>query len=57
MRSFITCTTLLSNIISVLKARSIKRTGHVGRMGDTGNIYKFLVGKPDGKTSVGSPRC
>jgi hypothetical protein len=26
-------------------------------MGETRNVYKILVGKPEGKTPLGRPRC
>jgi hypothetical protein len=31
--------------------------GHVARMGAKRNTYKILVGKPEGKRPLGSPRC
>jgi len=30
--------------------------GHVARMGERRGVYRVLVGKPDGKTPLGSPR-
>ena len=30
--------------------------GHVARMGERRDVYKVLVGKPDGKRSFGRPR-
>jgi hypothetical protein len=30
--------------------------GHVARMGETRNVYKILVGKPEGKRPLGRPR-
>jgi hypothetical protein len=32
-------------------------TGHVARMGEKRNVYRILVGKPEGKTQLGRPRC
>jgi hypothetical protein len=29
---------------------------HVARMGDKRNVYTLLVGKPEGKRSLGRPR-
>jgi hypothetical protein len=31
--------------------------GHVARIGEKKNVYILLVGKPDGKTPLGRPRC
>jgi hypothetical protein len=31
--------------------------GHVARMGEKRNVYRLLVGKPEGKRSLGRPRC
>jgi len=31
--------------------------GHVARMGEERGAYKVLVGKPEGKRSLGRPRC
>jgi hypothetical protein len=30
--------------------------GHVARIGETRNAYRILVGKPEGKRPLGSPR-
>jgi hypothetical protein len=30
--------------------------GHVARMGEERNMYKVLVGKPEGKRPLGKPR-
>jgi hypothetical protein len=30
--------------------------GHVARMGEKRNVYRSLVGKPEGKRSLGRPR-
>jgi hypothetical protein len=30
--------------------------GHVARMGEERNLYKVLVGKPEGKRPLGRPR-
>ena len=42
--------------ISVVKSRTVKRTGHVLRMEETGNTYRILAGKPEGKQSYGTFR-
>jgi len=44
------------NIIRVIKARRMRWTGHVARMGDIRNEYNILVGKREGKRSLGRPR-
>jgi hypothetical protein len=31
--------------------------GHVARMGAKRNVYRLLVGKPDGERPLGRPRC
>ena len=31
--------------------------GHVARMGGEKGVYRFLVGKPEGKRPLGRPRC
>jgi hypothetical protein len=55
MRSFMICT--LPNITTVTKSRGIRWAGHVTRMGEVRNVYKILVGKPEGKRPFGKPRC
>jgi len=30
---------------------------HVARMGEMRNVYIILVGRPEGKRPLGSPRC
>jgi hypothetical protein len=44
------------NIIRNIKSRSIRWAGHVARMGEKSNVYRLLVGKPDGKRPLGRPR-
>ena len=46
------------NIIRNLKTRRLRLTGHVlvGRMEQSRNAYRVLVGKPEGKRSLGRPR-
>jgi len=31
--------------------------GHVARMGEEKGVYRFLVGKPEGRRPLGRPRC
>jgi hypothetical protein len=44
------------NIIRMIKSRKLRWAGHVVRMGETRNAYRILVGKPEGKRSLGRPR-
>jgi hypothetical protein len=44
------------NIIRMIKSRKIRWAGHVARMGETRNAYRILVGKPEGKRPLGTPR-
>jgi hypothetical protein len=40
----------------MLKSRRMRWTGHVARMGEKRNVYRILVGKPEGKRPLGRPR-
>jgi hypothetical protein len=44
------------NLVSDIKARRMRWTGHVARMGEKRNLYRILVGKPDQKRSLGNLR-
>jgi predicted small integral membrane protein len=44
------------NIIRIIKSRRMRWTGHVARMGEERNVYRLLVGKPEGKRPLGRPR-
>jgi hypothetical protein len=44
------------SIIRIMKSRRMKWAGHVARMGEKRNVYRFLVGKPEGKRPLGRPR-
>jgi hypothetical protein len=37
------------DIIRQIKSRRMRWTGHVARMGEGRNVYRVLVGKPEGK--------
>jgi hypothetical protein len=37
------------SIIRIIKSRRMRWAGHVARMGEKGNTYRLLVGKPEGK--------
>ena len=45
-----------SDIIGNLKSRRLMWAGHVARMEQSRNAYRILVGKPEGKRSLGRPR-
>jgi hypothetical protein len=45
-----------ANIIRMLKSRRMRWVGHVARMVEKRNAYRILVGKPEGKRSLGRPR-
>jgi hypothetical protein len=40
----------------MMKSRRMRWAGHVARRGETRNAYGILVGKPEGKTTLGRPR-
>ena len=44
------------NFVRVIKSRRMRWTGHVARMGQKRRVYRFLVGKPEGKRPLGRPR-
>jgi hypothetical protein len=44
-----------SNIIKVIKLRSIKWVGYAARMGEMRNAFKLLVGKYEGKRPLRKP--
>jgi hypothetical protein len=44
------------NIISQIKSRRMRWVGHVARMGEERNVYRVLVGKPEGKRPFRRPR-
>jgi hypothetical protein len=37
------------SIIIIIKSRRMRWAGHVARMGEKRNVYRLLVGKPEGK--------
>jgi hypothetical protein len=45
-----------SSIIRIIKARRIRRSGHVARTGEKRNAYMLLVRKPEGRRPLGRPR-
>ena len=40
----------------MVKPRRMRWAGHVVHMGETRGVYRGLVGKPEGKRSLGIPR-
>jgi hypothetical protein len=46
----------LPSIITIIKSRRLRWAGHVARL-EKRNMYRLLVGKPEGKRPLGRPRC
>ena len=46
----------LPNNVRVAKSRRMRWAGHVARMGEDRGVQRVLVGKPEGKRSLGRPR-
>jgi hypothetical protein len=44
------------DIIRQIKSRRMRWAGHVPQMGEGRNVYRFLVGKSEGKRPLGRPR-
>jgi hypothetical protein len=47
---------LSPDIIRQIKSRRMRGAGHVARMGEGRNVYRVLVGKPEGKRPLERPR-
>jgi len=45
------------SIVGVIISRRMRWAGHVARMCERRGVYRVLVGKPEGKIPLGSPRC
>jgi hypothetical protein len=43
-------------IIRIIKSRRMKWAGHVARMGQKRDVYRLLIGKPEGKRPLGRPK-
>jgi hypothetical protein len=57
MRNFIICThSQIREVVRQVKSRRMRWAGHVERMGEERQVYKVLVGKPEGKRPLGRPR-
>jgi hypothetical protein len=44
------------SIIRIIKSRRMRWAEHVARMGEKRNVYRLLVGEPEGKRPLGRPR-
>jgi hypothetical protein len=44
------------NIIRRIKLRRVRLVWHAARMGEKSNAYRILLGKSEGKISLGKPR-
>ena len=51
------CLYTTRNIVRETKSIRMRWAGHVVRMGERSGVYRFLVGKPEGKSPLGRPRC
>jgi hypothetical protein len=53
---FLLDTKISPNIVGVIKSRRMRWAGHVARMGEGRDVYRVLVGKPQGKRPLGRLR-
>jgi hypothetical protein len=44
------------SIIRIIKPRRMRWAEHVARRGEQRNVYRLLVGKPEGERPLGRPR-
>jgi hypothetical protein len=44
------------NIVRVIKTRRMRWAGHGARMGEGRDVYRVLVGEPEGRRPLGRPR-
>ena len=44
------------NIVRVIKSTRMRRVGHVARMSEENEVFRVLVGKPEGRRPLGRPR-
>jgi hypothetical protein len=44
------------SIIRIIKSRRMRWVAHMAQMGEKRNMYRLLVGKPEGKRPLGRPR-
>jgi hypothetical protein len=47
----------LPSIIRIIKSKRRRRSDHVARIGEKRNVYRLLVGNPEGKRPLIRPRC
>jgi hypothetical protein len=47
---------VFENMVRVIKSRKMRWVGHVARMREKRNVHRILVGKPEGKRPLGTPR-
>jgi hypothetical protein len=43
-------------LFRMIKSRRMRWSGHVARMGETRNVYRIFVVKPEGKRPLGGAR-
>jgi hypothetical protein len=43
--------------IRQIESRRMRWAKHVARLGEERNVYKVLMGNPEGKRPLGRPRC
>jgi hypothetical protein len=46
----------LTEYSSFLKSRRMRLAGHVAQLGLKRNVYRILVGKPEGRRQLGRPK-
>jgi hypothetical protein len=46
----------LPNIVLVVKSRIMRWAGHVECMGENRGVHRVLVGKPEGKKTIGETK-
>jgi hypothetical protein len=44
------------NIVTMIKSRRMRWTGHVARMGEGRGVYRVLIGRPQSERPLGRPR-
>jgi hypothetical protein len=44
-------------IVRVIKSRRMRSVGHVARVGEGRDMYRILVGKPEGKETTGETKA
>jgi len=47
----------LNDLYSSLNIVRVRWAGHVAHMGGSRGLYRVLVGKPEGKRPLGTPKC